>query len=55
MLFQAVTRLGQKIVDIEVTDAILPEVLRVFMVARNGRDTEVQCQCLFLIIIDTEK
>ena len=27
--------------DIEVTDAILPEVIRVFMVARNSGQTEV--------------
>ena len=38
---QAVTKLGQKITDIEVTDVILAEVLRVFMVVRNGGETEV--------------
>jgi len=39
---QAVTKLGQKITDIEVTDVILAEVLRVFMVVRNGGETEVR-------------
>ncbi|KAH3703124.1 hypothetical protein DPMN_078153 [Dreissena polymorpha] len=38
---EAVTKLGQKITDIEVTDVILAEVLRVFMVARNCGETEL--------------
>ncbi|XP_052805441.1 bromodomain adjacent to zinc finger domain protein 2B-like isoform X3 [Mya arenaria] len=42
---EAVTKLGQKITDIEVTDVILGEVLRVFMVVRNGGDTELS-ECL---------
>ncbi|XP_060551894.1 uncharacterized protein LOC132713351 isoform X3 [Ruditapes philippinarum] len=38
---EAVTKLGQKITDIEITDVILAEVLRVFMVIRNGGETEL--------------
>ena len=40
-MLQAVTRLGQKIADVPITDAIVSEILRVFVMARSGHDCEV--------------
>ncbi|XP_060070967.1 bromodomain adjacent to zinc finger domain protein 2B-like [Ylistrum balloti] len=37
----AVTKLGQKIVDMEITDSIVSEILRIFVVARNGGSNEM--------------
>lgn len=38
---EAVTLLGQKIVDMEITDSIVSEILRIFVVARNGGSNDV--------------
>lgn len=38
---QAVTKMGQKITDLEVTDTVVSEVLRVFIKARAGNQHEV--------------
>ncbi|KAJ8307462.1 hypothetical protein KUTeg_015546 [Tegillarca granosa] len=37
----AVTRLGQKIADVEISDAVVGEILRVFVIARNGGKNEM--------------
>ncbi|XP_067687467.1 bromodomain adjacent to zinc finger domain protein 2B-like isoform X8 [Haliotis asinina] len=38
---EAVTKLNQKITDIELTDSTLTEILRIFIIARNGKKTEM--------------
>ncbi|KAK3579708.1 hypothetical protein CHS0354_025743 [Potamilus streckersoni] len=38
---EAVTKLGQKIADVEINESVVPEILRIFMVARNGKENEV--------------
>ena len=42
-VFQAVTMLGDKIVDMELTDSNFSEILRLFFIARNDdEETEVR-------------
>ncbi|XP_029646826.1 bromodomain adjacent to zinc finger domain protein 2B isoform X3 [Octopus sinensis] len=38
---EAVTALGQKIVDIELDDTMITEVLRIFIISRNNGDNEI--------------
>lgn len=41
-MFQAVTKLGQKIMDVDINDIVVSEVLRIFITARNGKPNEVR-------------
>lgn len=50
-LFQALTKLGQKIVDIDLNKNVISEVLRIFVVARNGGSCQVKKS--FVSIIST--
>ncbi len=36
------TRLSQKLADVNITDGVVSEVLRIFILARNGKPNEVK-------------
>jgi len=41
-ILQAMTRLSQKLADVNITDGVVSEVLRIFILARNGKPNEVK-------------
>jgi hypothetical protein len=41
-ILQAMTKLSQKLADVNITDGVVSEVLRIFILARNGKPNEVK-------------